>query len=114
MIAGEFPVMTVPSASVTVPPLTMKSPAEALPSTVTLPPLTVQSTGATPAATTTVPLVTVAPCTVGGAAGGGEVDLHAAGGANRRGRGRARPVEVERDRHRAAGSGRVDRLQGGA
>ena len=64
MIAGEFPVMTVPSASVTVPPSTMKSPAVALPSTVTLPPLTVQSTGATLAAIVTVPLVTVAHCTV--------------------------------------------------
>ena len=56
--------MTVPSARVTVPLLTMKSPAEALPSTVTLPPLTVQSTGATLAATTTVPPLTVTPCTV--------------------------------------------------
>ena len=64
MIAGEFPVMTVPSARVTVPPLTIKSPAEALPSTMTLPPLTVQSTGATLASITTVPPLTVAPCTV--------------------------------------------------
>ena len=56
--------MTAPSASVTVPPLTMKSPAVALPSTVTLPPLTVQSTGATLAATTTVPVVTVTLLTV--------------------------------------------------
>ena len=62
--AGELPVMTVPSASVTVPPVTIKSPAEALPSTVTLPPLTVQLTGVTLAATTTVPLLTVALCTV--------------------------------------------------
>ena len=64
MIAGEFPVMTVPSARVTVPPLTMKSPAVALPSTVTFPPLTVQSTGATLAAIVTIPPLTVARLTV--------------------------------------------------
>ena len=49
-IAGELPVTTVPSSSVTVPPVTIKSPAVG-PWNVILPPVTVQFDGETLAST---------------------------------------------------------------